>query len=162
MGATKPEDYGGLYAWGELETKLTYDWSNYQHCDGTEESCRDIGNSLPDKYDVAVVEWGDRWEIPSRNNLVELADKCNTERTTENGVKGFRFIGSNGNSIFIPMAGRYSNNRLYNVGEGGYYWSETKFDNSSARGLSFVHYNGSIEEFAISRCYGLSIRPVYW
>ena len=161
VGATKPEDYGDYYAWGELEPKTTYTWSNYKHCDGTEASCHDIGNSIPDKYDVAVAKWGEYWEIPSRNNLLELFD-CPHESTTENGIKGFRFIGKNGNSIFIPMAGRYRETGLYKQGENGFYWSETKYENSSAYGLMFIHDENLLSEFGLSRDQGLSIRPVCW
>ena len=34
VGATKPEEYGGYYAWGETEEKDYYAWSTYIHCDG--------------------------------------------------------------------------------------------------------------------------------
>lgn len=27
VGATKPEEYGGYYTWGETEEKSVYDWS---------------------------------------------------------------------------------------------------------------------------------------
>ena len=26
IGATSPEEFGEFYAWGEIETKETYDW----------------------------------------------------------------------------------------------------------------------------------------
>jgi hypothetical protein len=35
IGAQNPEDYGDYYAWGETETKGTYDWSTYKWCNGT-------------------------------------------------------------------------------------------------------------------------------
>ena len=28
VGATKPEDYGGYYSWGETEEKEVYDWTS--------------------------------------------------------------------------------------------------------------------------------------
>ena len=31
VGASKPEDYGGYYAWGEIEEKDRYDWSTYKY-----------------------------------------------------------------------------------------------------------------------------------
>lgn len=31
VGASKPEDYGNYYAWGETSTKSTYDWSTYKY-----------------------------------------------------------------------------------------------------------------------------------
>ena len=31
LGASKPEDYGGYYAWGEIEEKDVYNWNNYKY-----------------------------------------------------------------------------------------------------------------------------------
>jgi len=33
VGATKPEEYGDYYAWGETDTKTVYSWSTYKYCD---------------------------------------------------------------------------------------------------------------------------------
>ena len=46
LGADKPKAGGDLYAWGETETKDKYEWENYIHCDGTAETCHDIGNEI--------------------------------------------------------------------------------------------------------------------
>ena len=35
VGATRPEEYGGYYAWGETEEKDNYDWSTYKWCNGS-------------------------------------------------------------------------------------------------------------------------------
>ena len=35
LGASKPEEYGDYYAWGETETKSEYNWATYKWCDGT-------------------------------------------------------------------------------------------------------------------------------
>ena len=34
VGASKPEDYGDYFAWGETTTKSTYNWSTYKYCKG--------------------------------------------------------------------------------------------------------------------------------
>lgn len=31
VGATKPEEYGGYYTWGETEEKSVYDWSTCKY-----------------------------------------------------------------------------------------------------------------------------------
>ena len=36
VGATKPEEYGDYFAWGEVEPKEKYDWSTYKYYAGTE------------------------------------------------------------------------------------------------------------------------------
>ncbi|MBO5975012.1 MAG: hypothetical protein J6P95_04780, partial [Paludibacteraceae bacterium] len=35
VGATKPEEYGNYYAWGETSPKTTYSWSTYKWCNGS-------------------------------------------------------------------------------------------------------------------------------
>lgn len=32
VGATKPEEYGNYYAWGEITTKEIYTWNTYKYC----------------------------------------------------------------------------------------------------------------------------------
>ena len=34
VGASKPEEYGDYFAWGETEPKDEYCWSTYLHCKG--------------------------------------------------------------------------------------------------------------------------------
>ena len=34
LGASKPEEYGDYYAWGETETKDDYSWASYKWCMG--------------------------------------------------------------------------------------------------------------------------------
>ena len=35
IGANRPEEYGGYYAWGETEDKSDYLWSTYKWCKGS-------------------------------------------------------------------------------------------------------------------------------
>lgn len=54
VGANMPERPGGFYAWGETEEKEVYDWSTYIHCDGSMETCHDLGENIAGtQYDVA-------------------------------------------------------------------------------------------------------------
>ena len=73
MGADTPEAYGGYYAWGEMDVKSTYSWSNYIHCDGTEQTCHNIGSDIAGtEYDVEHVKWGGSWVMPSFAQQDEL------------------------------------------------------------------------------------------
>ncbi|MBQ3575808.1 MAG: hypothetical protein IJA28_00145, partial [Coprobacter sp.] len=38
VGATTPEESGYYFAWGETESKTTYDWNTYKYCNGTSTS----------------------------------------------------------------------------------------------------------------------------
>ena len=57
VGASKPEEYGGHYSWGETEEKEIYEWFTYTHCDGTVQTCHDLSPSIcGTENDVAHVK----------------------------------------------------------------------------------------------------------
>ena len=80
---------------------------------------------------------------------------------TKNDVNGYKVVGPNGNSIFLPAAGYCSGSSLYNVGHKGFYWASSLYtgNTSYAYYLSFT-YN-DVSRYSNDRCYGQSIRPVY-
>ena len=105
VGATKPEEYGNYYAWGETTTKSTFSWSNYKYGSGAS-NCTNIGSNISGtQYDAAYVNWGSCWRMPTKTEYSEMISKCQFEPFTENGVKGYKITGPNGNSIFLPIAG---------------------------------------------------------
>ena len=163
VGATKPEEYGGYYAWGETEVKDTYSWGNYVHCNGTKATCHDIGSDISvTEYDVAHINWGGNWRMPTMAEYQELVDNCTSEWITLNGINGCKFTSNiNGNSIFLPAAGyRWGNDSLY-VDERGYYWSSSQVstDMSISYDLGFVL--GDIHTYWRNvRGGGRSVRPV--
>lgn len=163
--ANKPEDYGGYYAWGETEEKDSYDWSTYIHCDGTKETCHNLGSDIAGtQYDVAHVKWGGSWVMPSKEQQDELRNNCTLEWTTVNGVNGRKFTSKiNGGSIFLPAAGGRWYSELNYAGRYGNYWSSTlyedyEYNESYAYYLSFSNYYASWGNNG--RGNGLSVRPV--
>ena len=160
VGASKPEEFGGYYAWGETEEKEVYDWSTYILCDGTAETCHDIGTDIAGtEYDVAHVKWGGSWTMPTYEQFNELFENCTIEWTTLNDVKGCKLTGPNGNCIFIPAAGFRDGADFVNDGTyyDGYVWSSL-IDESNLR---YVHLCYFYSRFAYGNRYnGLSIRPV--
>lgn len=159
VGATTPEGYGGYYAWGETETKSTYSESTYKYYSSSS-GYQNLGSDIAaTQYDVAHVKWGGSWQMPTYNQIKELKNNCTYTWTTENGVKGGKFTGPNGASIFLPAAGcRYDSGLL--AGSGGYYWSSTQYPSSSynAYGLDF-YSRGAYADY-YDRYYGQSVRPV--
>lgn len=142
VGTTTPEGYGGYYAWGETEEKDIYDWTTYIYCDGSMETCHDIGLDIAGtEYDVAHIQWGGSWVMPSQDQIQELLNKCSCSWTSKNGVNGNLFTGPNGCTIFLPEANFWRNGRVNNadpdfdIGDSnretddlpsaGYYWSST-------------------------------------
>ena len=163
VGATKPEEYGGYYAWGETEEKSYYDWSTYIHCDGSSETCHNLGSDISGtEYDVAHVKWGSDWVMPTHDEQMELLNNCTSEWTTLNGVEGRKITSKiNGNSIFLPAAGYRWYGDLYYAGEGGYYWSSTQDPDRSDYAYGLYFYSGGTYWFHYGgRLYGRSVRPV--
>ncbi|MBR2618106.1 MAG: Ig-like domain-containing protein, partial [Paludibacteraceae bacterium] len=79
--------------------------------------------------------------------------------TTQNGINGYKVVGPNGNSIFLPAAGYRNGTSIYEYGSYGRYWSSSLFLGGQADNMSF---NSSIGPFGktADRPLGLSVRPV--
>ena len=153
VGASKPEDYGNYYAWGETSTKTEYTEDNSKTCGSI---MGDI--SVNSSYDAARANWGGLWRLPTKAEMKELINKCNWKWTTQNGVKGYKVTGPNGNSIFLPAAGRHYNER--HIGESnGYYWSATSGGLYWAEHINFYPDN-EFPIYSSYRNYGQPIRPV--
>lgn len=169
VGASAPEEYGGYYAWGEIEEKNEYSFGTYIHrkqgypCNddhqGAECSCwvySEIGDCISGtNYDVAAVRWGGGARMPTLEEIKEIANVCYWEGGYVNGVKGVFAIGPNGNSIFIPIAGGRVGTDLYREGNVGYGWSGTLYDNDDDFAYILTCYWDS-------GCYGSWYRESGW
>ena len=136
VGASSPEEYGDYFAWGEITPKSLYDWSTYRYCNGTHDQLTkycfqssygyngftDDLTILQPGDDAATANYGGR--TPTKEEWQELLDNTTSEWTTLNGVSGRRFIGSNGNSIFLPAGGNLFGDASVNYTVGNY-WSST-------------------------------------
>lgn len=162
VGANKPEDYGDYFAWGETETKTEYSEGNSLTREHSISELRrrgivDGNNRLTSSYDAARAKWGGSWRMPTKEELEELEENCRWKWTTQNGVKGHKVTGSNGNSIFLPAAGYRSGTSLGDDGEVGYYLSSTLIDDDGyyACNLDFndcftyVHYDDRYDGFTV-------------
>lgn len=159
VGAATPEDYGSYYAWGETKEKPTYNELAYYH--HLTAHNLDYGNDISGTdNDVAHVNWGGKWQMPTSEQIKELIDNCNTEFIELNGVKGCKFTSkTNGNSIFLPSAGYRNEDKLYDAGEIGGYWSATLDPNRDdiAHGIGF---KWEVNLCANYRWAGACVRPV--
>ena len=175
IGASKPEDYGDYYAWGETEPKESYSWSTYKF--GTSSSGPFFKYNTSDSYgtvdnktvlepedDVARVKLGGEWRMPTDAEWTELRTKCTWTWTTNyngTGVKGQIVTATNGNSIFLPAAGYRRDTKLYDAGSYGYYWSSSL--NTDKPSIAwYVNFNsGTVRRRDYGyRSYGQSVRPV--
>ena len=171
VGATAPEEYGGYYAWGETNEKSDYSWSTYKYCNGSDTSmtkyCTNSSYGTVDNKtilepgdDVAHVQWGGSWRMPTLDEIKELYNNCTWQWTTLNGVTGYRVTGPNGNSIFLPAAGYSYRTGVYSQGADGGFWSSSLASDGS--GLAYSLYFGSsyYDWDDLYRYGGLPVRPV--
>ena len=177
VGADNPEDYGDYFAWGETQPKDTYNWSNYQYCNGDYNTltkyCNnasygyngftdDLTTLLPED-DAATANWGSDWRMPTEEEWQELYNNTTCTWTTQNGVNGQLFTAANGNSLFLPAAGYRYLTSLYSAGGNGNYWSsslDTVYPYTPE--LAWAFYFGSVGYDVASayRFMGRSVRPV--
>ena len=136
------------------------------------------GLKVLESGDAAAVHTNSQLRMPTIEEIRELisgttqsfididGNECSKEQA-QNGVieqgklKGVKFTGSNGNSIFIPAAGSCDESLLDGVGMGGKLWSSSLNGghDGSARNLGF-DYDGDVDERSDDRCYGRSVRGV--
>ena len=171
VGASKPEDYGDYYAWGETTTKSDYSWETYKWCKGTNRTmtkyCTDsyygtVDNrtTLTSSDDVATVKWGSKWRMPTEQETGELVEDCTWTWTTQSGVKGMKVTGPNGNSIFLPASGFRGGAGLDYRASDGSYWSATLGEDFSDCAYGLYFDDGSRLWGIGDRYVGHTVRPV--
>ena len=177
LGASRPEDYGNYYAWGETKTKRNYGYKTYKFCKMSEDALTRY-NTEPDygevddktvldlEDDVAHVKLGGNWRMPTFAECRELINNCTWERIQINGVNGFNVTGPNGASIFLPAAG-YREGHLFAAGDDGHYWSSSlswELPNNAYFFSFYSSFFGSglpkVDNGQSNRHYGYTVRPV--
>ena len=157
LGATSPEDYGGLYGWGDKSGELTSTNLNYYP---SANPPTDISGS---GFDLARLTWGGGWRIPSGNEFWSLKSHSEVEWTYVNGVEGVRYTSTvNGNTIFIPMAPMRIGESV-EQGNQSYYWLGTLNEEDPTMAGTFYidsYWDNDWPTAGQPRYYGLPIRPV--
>ena len=149
IGAKSVSDLGGYYAFGDLTgTNPSIDPADYASAD-TYRTALDLPNVL-----------NSRITLPTAADFEELFSVCTTEWTVEDDVPGFKVTGPNGNSIFLPAAGKRIAQQEMEQGEKGYYLtgSVNSSDPKFAVDYEFSSVAGSRSTRAVYEA--LAIRPV--
>lgn len=185
VGATKPEEYGYYFWWGDTEgykrNASNNDWVSVRNgvsftfakgncptfgksnSDLQAEGYIDSTGNLMAKYDAATAYLGSPWRMPTKKEFEALINNCTTQWTTRNGVYGRLVTGIgeySSKSIFLPAAGYGSVSDFNCVGSEGDYWSSTPTSDDSGYAW-FLHFDSKCfyreDDFC---CSGLSVRPV--
>lgn len=175
IGASKPEEYGDYYAWGETAAKSEYSWTTYKwrrdddsliskYCNIAGYGTADNKFTLEMSDDVARQDWEGEWRIPTMKEVLELQDYCSWTWTTLNGVNGYEVTGKKtgytDKSIFLPAAGYLQSTDINDIGVKGFYWISSVDENDP-----FCAYSLQLRSFLVVagdcyRQYGISVRPV--
>ena len=185
VGATKPEEYGYYFCWGDTVgyTNTGSGWISVK--DGTSISFNDSGiasltygkdnaallstgyidstGNLAPAHDAATVHLGSPWRMPTKDEISSLVSKCTTTWTTRNGVYGRLFTGKGAyadKSIFLPAAGYGHDSYLDEAGSDGFYWSSMPHSNYSLYAWGLYFGLGDFYEIDYQRYSGRSVRPV--
>ena len=111
------------------------------------------GDNARYTYNEAVRRFGNK--LPTKQQLEELKNKCTWTWTGS----GYKVIGPNGNSIYLPAAGgRNCAGYVGGVGTNGEYWSSTPYDSDIAWYLNF--FSSVVNMDYYYRCGRLSVRLV--
>lgn len=151
VGAKYSTDFGNLYAWGEITPKNA----------NSPLSLRSNLNRITTaENDAATAVLGPEWSMPTEEQFNELLYSCRWVWTKINGHYGYQVIGRNGNSIFLPAAGRNPNGEIEYQNQFGYYWTTERSTSLFSRGLTFPRKSKGKVENGYST-YGRSIRGVF-
>lgn len=111
--------------------------------------------------DAASVNWGGSWHMPTRDEWLELFEKCTWNWTAVNGVSGHVVTSkTNGNSIFLPATGLHYGQELQYDGTQGYYWCSSLEPENPWQACSVFSNRSAANMGSCNRNIGLSVRPV--
>ena len=180
VGANTPEGYGNYYAWAEIETKTYYYWEGYKYgrtqgsghtfvlqftkyCNMSiygYHNFTDTLTVLQSMDDAAMANWGSDWRMPTGEEMEELIENTTHTWTTQNGVIGSLFTAANGNSLFLPAAGKYIRSELKYAGVSCCYHSSSLSDDDPWCAQGFYLNTNSNDYFENNRTYGCQVRAV--
>ena len=184
IGATAPEEVGHYYFWGDITPIEEPHWDEYQLNKNykfstwtpsgtlsslTKYSPEDEKTFLDEEDDVAHVEWGGSWRMPTITELEELKNNCTVETITIGTTKVAKVTGPNGNYIYLPYGGYVDGSSRENVG-GKYKFNPSQVNSyggywSNQLAPEYLSQYQNIEGYKVSTCYRLqstSLAKDHW
>ena len=173
LGATSESGYGDYFMWGSTtsNTSTTCNWANAPFNNGSSYYDDTYFNSVKNTvypngilakgYDAAYKATEGIARMPTVSEFQELIDNTKNEWTQVHSVNGYKFTGSNGNSIFIPASGGRSGSSFSKQSTNGYVWSSTLYTSVDGDALALRFNSDSISaDIGLGRSNGLVVRPV--
>ena len=184
VGATKPEEFGDYFAWGETAPKADYSRETYKWCcngdlDALTKYCFDSScwggtgqmdnkSKLDLADDAANANMGGDWRMPTDSDWRELVNNCTvtwTDNYEGTGVAGSIFTGKKsgytGVSIFIPAAGMRIDTATLDPGTYCFYWTSVlDMDRDPSIACYFMSDESNTNINSYIRSEGRSVRAV--
>ena len=176
VGAETETDYGLYFAWGETQgyedtlvgtrwfmwERGNYKWGSWEV--QTKYNSTDGKTTLDLEDDAANSNMGGNWRMPTKAEYEELTANTTSQWVTNyngSGVNGRTFMG-NGQTLFIPAAGRWVDTSIGNRTSSGCVWSSSlKTDNTPwAWCMYFDSSNKNMSTNGNGRCDGMPVRGV--
>lgn len=152
------EDYGSYCNWADPTGENVYKDEN------TLPSANPPVSICNSDYDIAHVQWGKEWSLPTKEMQYELRTKCTWEYVEINGVKCGKAIGPNGNYIILPLGGCWlgHNTAVTDEGKFGCYWTgECELsDRDNRYYVYYLEVNGLYNLVGCPRNFRCMVRPV--
>ena len=167
VGASKPEEYGDFFGYGETKTKKTFTSDNFvgygaytganpynlksfkqEDMKYSVEGGPIAGRRLKFEHDAANKNMGGEWRMPTKKMATELTEYCNAKYVKINGIPGTLWISRiNGKSIFTPYCGEIVGDAKQYLHEQGFYWT------SNARRVTSIQANWWGSQYNTSKMY---------
>ncbi len=167
-----PEETGDYFAWGEVKPRTSFStrsgkWYNNEklikYCTNSFYGYNgfiDNKTVLDTNDDAAHVILGENWRMPTNGEVQELLSKCIKQKTTLNGVTGYKLT-RKGKWIFLPYTGERRDSYIYDDLYRGYYWSSSLYSGDPTLAIVLTFSDNSIQLSDKDRWVGLVVRPVY-
>ncbi|MBO4427490.1 MAG: hypothetical protein J5771_03295 [Bacteroidales bacterium] len=172
IGADSPYSAGGYYAWGEVQTKDSYEQSNYKWCNGGMNGANgftkynssmnwgpvvDNKTKLDPEDDIATATLGAPWRMPTSGDWQELIDYCDWVKKEVDGHQVYQITSRlTGQSMFLVSAGYRTVTSL--AESPTYYFASDRPDSFTCN--AFTDQDGSFRIINFWRHCGTNIRAV--
>ena len=183
VGASKAEDYGNYYAWGETYTKDEYSWETYKFRQSYNTMTKYVSNpkegypsgfsdgkvDLESVDDAATQNLGSSWRMPTYQEMQALYNYVDMKWTRYKGVYGIvmtsKIEGFSNAVLFFPAGGYRSGTGSGAVKTGvyGQYWTASVNVNNAQQAGCLVlqkQVRNCTVGTAAYRYEGYNVRPV--
>ena len=160
LGSADQYDRGLQFSWGCTRPGIQFNTDIFTYHENYSWNGQNI---LVPEDDPAYVCLGPQWRTPTSADFQELMDNCDMAWADDDPATGCRFTSkSNGNSIFLPVAGLYS---YFDSATAFFYWT-SELSEPGFWGDAKVFYVNNLPDeplpdfLVFGRYRGFCVRPV--